>query len=186
MPRQPLTKTIFRPEYHGKLIRGGPTSRVMGAGLKISKILQIITFKKGLTISFTSGIMLSGECMNHLETYLKELTEIRASGAGVKEASYSGPLANLLNEIGKTLKPEVKCIINLQNVGAGLPDGGFFTQDQFQKFADAALLPGQTPARFTWHEVTKVAHYWLEVNAMTKPMMVREDEAPYKRGTPSE
>jgi hypothetical protein len=52
-----------------------------------------------------------------------------------------------LNEIGKTLKPRVKCIINLQNLGAGLPDGGFFTQDQFQKFADASLLPGQTPAR---------------------------------------
>jgi hypothetical protein len=42
---------------------------------------------------------------NPLETYLKELTEIRASGAGVKETSYYGPLSNLLNEIGKTLKP---------------------------------------------------------------------------------
>jgi hypothetical protein len=52
--------------------------------------------------------------MNHpLETYLKELSEIRASGAGVKETSYYGPLDNLLNEIGKTLKPKVKCIINL-------------------------------------------------------------------------
>jgi len=51
-----------------------------------------------------------------------------------------------LNEIGKTLKPKIKCIINLQNVGAGIPDGGFFTQEQFQKFADAAPLPGQTPA----------------------------------------
>ncbi|MBM4272893.1 MAG: DNA methyltransferase [Deltaproteobacteria bacterium] len=85
--------------------------------------------------------------MNPLETYLKELSEIRVSGAGVKETSYYGPLALLLNEIGKTLKPRVKCIINLQNVGAGLPDGGFFTQEQFQKFADAAPLPGQTPAR---------------------------------------
>ena len=43
---------------------------------------------------------------------------------------------------------------------------------------------------FLWHEaclpcqarrrqVTKVAHYWLEVNAVTRPMMVREDGAPY-------
>jgi len=70
----------------------------------------------------------------------------RASGAGVKETSYYGPLALFLNEIGKTLKPKVKCIINLQNVGAGLPDDGFFIQEQFQKFADASLLPGQTPA----------------------------------------
>ena len=39
--------------------------------------------------------------------------------------------------------------------------------------------PVKDPARFSWHEVTKVAHYWLEVNAMTGPMMVQEDEAPY-------
>jgi hypothetical protein len=82
-----------------------------------------------------------------LETYLKELTEIRTSGAGVKETSYYGPLAVLLNEIGRTLKPRVKCIINLQNQGAGLPDGGFFTQEQFQKFTDAAPLSGQIPSR---------------------------------------
>ena len=73
-----------------------------------------------------------------LETYLKELSEIRSAGAGVKETSYYGPLAVLLNEIGRTLKPRVKCIINLQDQGAGLPDGGFFTQEQFQKFTDKA------------------------------------------------
>jgi|GEM_PF-1064193 hypothetical protein len=43
--------------------------------------------------------------MNPLGTYLKELSEIRSSGAAVKETSYYGPLANLLNEIGKTIKP---------------------------------------------------------------------------------
>jgi hypothetical protein len=85
--------------------------------------------------------------MNPLETYLKELSEIRAAGAGVKETSYYGPLANLLNEIGKPLKPKVKCIINLQNAGAGLLDGRFFNKDQFQKFVDAAPLPVQMPAR---------------------------------------
>ncbi|MFC1895724.1 DUF3883 domain-containing protein, partial [Thermodesulfobacteriota bacterium] len=39
--------------------------------------------------------------------------------------------------------------------------------------------PVKDPARFPWHEVTKVAHYWLEVNAMTRPMMVQEDQPPY-------
>jgi hypothetical protein len=34
--------------------------------------------------------------------------------------------------------------------------------------------PIKDPAQFPWHEVTKVAHYWLEVDAMTKPMRVRE------------
>jgi superfamily II DNA or RNA helicase len=46
--------------------------------------------------------------------------------------------------------------------------------------------PVRDPARFPWHEVTKVAHYWLEVNAMTRPMMVREDEIPFGKGKPRE
>jgi hypothetical protein len=39
--------------------------------------------------------------------------------------------------------------------------------------------PIKDPARFPWQEVTKVAHYWLEVNAMTRPIMVREKEPQY-------
>jgi hypothetical protein len=34
-------------------------------------------------------------------------------------------------------------------------------------------------ARFPRHEVTKVLHYWLELNAMTRPMTVREDPPPH-------
>ncbi len=36
--------------------------------------------------------------------------------------------------------------------------------------------PIKDPARFPWHEVSKVQHYWLEVDAMTKPMQVREND----------
>jgi len=39
--------------------------------------------------------------------------------------------------------------------------------------------PVKDPARFPWREVSKVAHYQMEVNAMTKPMQVREDPSPY-------
>jgi superfamily II DNA or RNA helicase len=39
--------------------------------------------------------------------------------------------------------------------------------------------PVKDPARFPWHEVTSVQHYWLEVNTMTRPMLVREDLPPY-------
>jgi len=39
--------------------------------------------------------------------------------------------------------------------------------------------PIRDPARFPWHEVTKVQHYWLEVNAMTQPMQVKEDKGIY-------
>ena len=39
--------------------------------------------------------------------------------------------------------------------------------------------PITDPARFEWHEVTKVAHYYLSVDALTRPMQVREDFPPY-------
>ncbi len=39
--------------------------------------------------------------------------------------------------------------------------------------------PVRDPARFPWHEVTKVAHYWLSVNALKQPMEVREGRVSY-------
>ena len=39
--------------------------------------------------------------------------------------------------------------------------------------------PIKDPAQFEWREVSKVQHYWMEVNAMTKPMQVREEQIPY-------
>jgi len=41
--------------------------------------------------------------------------------------------------------------------------------------------PVKDPARLAWREVTKVQHYWLDVNAMTRPMLLREDESEYGR-----
>jgi hypothetical protein len=61
------------------------------------------------------------------------MRELHSSHAGVKETTYYTALANLLDEAGKTLKPRVRCILQLQNRGAGNPDGGFFTADQFPK-----------------------------------------------------
>jgi hypothetical protein len=40
--------------------------------------------------------------------------------------------------------------------------------------------PFKDPARFGWHEVRKVEHYWLEVNAMTQPTELREEGPPYQ------
>lgn len=85
--------------------------------------------------------------MNPLETYLQELYYIRSSGGAVKETSYYPALSNLLNEVGKSLKPKVRCIINFQNAGAGLPDGGLYTAEQFQKQAKGELRDGQLPSR---------------------------------------
>jgi hypothetical protein len=85
--------------------------------------------------------------MNPLESYLQNLSAIRRSGAAVKETSYYGTLENLFNEIGRTLKPKVRSIINIANKGAGIPDGGFFTPDQFQRRTKGELIKGQLPSR---------------------------------------
>jgi superfamily II DNA or RNA helicase len=42
--------------------------------------------------------------------------------------------------------------------------------------------PIRDPARFPWHEVKKVQHFWLEVDAMTQPMRLREEIPGYGRG----
>jgi hypothetical protein len=39
--------------------------------------------------------------------------------------------------------------------------------------------PIKTPTRFPWHEVKKVDHYYLSVDALTQPMRVREPGEPY-------
>ncbi|MBI3129673.1 MAG: N-6 DNA methylase [Candidatus Tectomicrobia bacterium] len=84
--------------------------------------------------------------MDAAEAYFRDLREIRRTGAGVAELSYYGPLRNLLNEIGKSLKPRVNCVMPLADQGAGMPDGGLFTRDQFQR-GRGEPLPGQIPAR---------------------------------------
>lgn len=52
----------------------------------------------------------------------------------------------MLNETGKALKPRVRCVVHLRSQGAGIPDAGLFTADQFQK-GGGALLAGQLPSR---------------------------------------
>jgi hypothetical protein len=42
--------------------------------------------------------------------------------------------------------------------------------------------PINDPARFPWHEVTQIAHYYLEVDAMTGPLSVGEESSGYEAG----
>jgi hypothetical protein len=58
---------------------------------------------------------------------------VHVSGAGTKETSYYTALDNLLDGIGETLKPKVRCVMQLKSLGAGNPDGGLFTADQFDR-----------------------------------------------------
>jgi superfamily II DNA or RNA helicase len=39
--------------------------------------------------------------------------------------------------------------------------------------------PIKDPARLPWHEVRRVEHYWLEVDALTRPPQFREGPQPY-------
>lgn len=83
---------------------------------------------------------------NPVEDYIRELRDIRSSGSGVPETSYYPALAALLNAVGATLKPKVRCIVHVSH-GAGIPDVGLFTPDQFQKTSTEDLLPGTKPSR---------------------------------------
>ncbi len=79
-----------------------------------------------------------------IETYLHDIALTR--GTGVAETSGYPALAALLNALGTKLKPKVHCIINPANAGAGIPDGGFFTPNQFPRQGEEPI-PGLVPER---------------------------------------
>ena len=85
--------------------------------------------------------------MHPLESYLEELNAIRSSGAVTKETSGYPALANLLNAAGALLKPKVRCFVHPRNSGAGNPDGGFFTQEQWKQQRTEEPLGATLPAR---------------------------------------
>ncbi len=80
--------------------------------------------------------------MEPVESYLRDLSAIHSSGAGVAETSYYPPLSALLNEIGRHLKPKVLCVINLaERESSGIPDGGLFTPEDFPKRTPIERVP---------------------------------------------
>lgn len=81
-----------------------------------------------------------------LETFLHAVRGVHGSGGGTKETSYYTALNNLLDAVGHALKPRVRCVMQLKNLGAGNPDGGLFTADQFDR-ASAEVKNLGAPAR---------------------------------------
>jgi len=79
-----------------------------------------------------------------VEDYLTDLHRIRALGGATGERSYYGPLENLLNAVGGTLKPKVACVGELADQGAGHPDFGLYAAKQLQK---GQPKQGQVPER---------------------------------------
>jgi hypothetical protein len=106
---------------------------------------------------------------NPLEVYLRELRDIHRSGSAVPETSYYPALRDLMDAVGATLKPKVRCILHVSH-GAGIPDGGLFTPDQFPKGPEP--LPGTVPTRgvieakstsddaFLTADTKQVSKYW--------------------------
>ena len=78
------------------------------------------------------------------ESYFADLGRVRASGGATGERSSYGPLANLLNTVGATLKPKVFCVGELADQGAGHPDFGLYAAKQVQR---GRPREGQIPER---------------------------------------
>jgi hypothetical protein len=74
-----------------------------------------------------------------LATYLARMAEVRATGAATSETSYYGPLENLLNGVGRQLRPRVIANGQIRNQGAGHPDFGLYSQTQCR---DGEPAPG--------------------------------------------
>ena len=79
-----------------------------------------------------------------VESYFADLQRVHASGGATGERSSYGPLANLLNAAGATLRPKVFCVGELADQGAGHPDFGLYAAKQVQK---GQPRQGQVPER---------------------------------------
>ena len=79
-----------------------------------------------------------------VEEYFADLRRIRASGGATGERSYYPALTNLLNAVGGALRPQVFCVSELAEQGAGHPDFGLYARKQVQK---GRPRTGQVPER---------------------------------------
>ncbi|NLF62866.1 MAG: N-6 DNA methylase, partial [Lentisphaerae bacterium] len=87
-----------------------------------------------------------------IERYLRDISGIHGTGSHVAETSFYPALERMLTDIGSTLTPKVRCVINPKSTGAGIPDGGLFTADQFRRSgaevtASAEAFKGLLPSR---------------------------------------
>ena len=97
------------------------------------------------------------------------MRRIRASGGATGERSYYPALTNLFNAVGGALKPQVFCVSELAEQGAGHPDLGLYARRQVQK---GTPRPGQVPERgvvevkpvgddaWVTAESSQVSRYW--------------------------
>ena len=104
-----------------------------------------------------------------VEIYLADLQRVRASGGATGERSSYGPLANLLNAVGATLKPKVSCVDELAEQGAGHPDFDLYATKQIQRgqpregqISERGVVEVKAADDDTWLTVAgdQVSRYW--------------------------
>ena len=88
--------------------------------------------------------MSTTKLMAAVREYFDDLRRIRASGGATGERSFYPALTNLLNAVGRVLRPQVFCVGELAEQGAGHPDLGLYTRRQVQK---GKPRTGQIPER---------------------------------------
>ena len=88
--------------------------------------------------------MSTTKLMAAVQEYFDDLRRIRASGGATGERSFYPALTNLLNAVGRALRPQVFCVGELAEQGAGHPDFGLYTRRQVQK---GKPRTGQIPER---------------------------------------
>ena len=104
-----------------------------------------------------------------VEDYLSDLRRVRASGGATGERSTYGPLANLLNDIGDTLRPKVFCVGELAQQGAGHPDFGLYAAKQLPRgkpregqLPECGVVEVKPPDDDAWltAQSDQVSRYW--------------------------
>ena len=104
-----------------------------------------------------------------VEDYLSDLRRVRASGGATGERSTYGPLANLLNDIGATLRLKVFCVGELAQQGAGHPDFGLYSAKQLQRgkpregqLPECGVVEVKSPDDDAWltAQSDQVSRYW--------------------------
>jgi len=122
--------------------------------------LKIETWPLGITLRFATSYVVNSKGMETRHGYAKPATNGRGEIPARREMGKGivGVMSNV--------KTPLHCWLYIVTNCSSQP-----------KLQD----PIGDPGRFEWNEVAKVAHYYLSVDALTQPMRVCEDEAPYGR-----
>jgi hypothetical protein len=109
-----------------------------------------------------------------VESFLDAVGAIRSTRAGTPETAYYPAVANLLDAVGKTLRPRVLCVPHPARGKAGIPDFGLFEQAKSRRSEQPEWVAAVTPERGVV-EVKPTGHDMAKLPASKQ---VKEDYLP--------